>query len=190
MKIATPSAYFLYPIQWSSPPKMKRTWYTSILSGLVGNEQRSKLKNNLSRSLIFTVETDGEVMTRDLKKRLRMFLPEIWGVAIPQYRMKLTQVALYGEDHFYVDSTVGCELNHFDGILVGRWNAFDYFNVAYSLDKYISVRETLTNMWSIGTFIYPVMRGLLSDVQEFSQPTPSHFRGEFTFVESSVWESD
>jgi hypothetical protein len=190
MQIATPSAYFLYPIKWGNYPKIKRSYTTNILSGLVGNEQRSKLKNNMIRTLSFTVVTDGEVMTRDLKKRLRLFMPEIWGVAVPQYRMKITQPTLYGDTTVSVDSTIGCELNHFEGILIGRWNAFDYLNISTFTANNIITRDTLTNVWPVGTFAYPVMRGLLADVQEFSQPTPYHFNGEFTFVESYVWESD
>jgi hypothetical protein len=190
MKIATPSAYFLYPVDWSKEPKLKRAWMTNVLSGLVGNEQRSKLKHNLTRTLVFTVVTDGEVMTRELKKRLRIFMPEIWGVAIPQYRMKITQLCVIGTNTLYVDSTVGCELSYFDSVLIGRWSGYEFQNVSNFTGTTITTRDTLIDAWYPGNFVYPVMRGLLADVQEFTHISPDHFEGEFTFVESFVWESD
>jgi hypothetical protein len=190
MKLAAPSAYFLYPIQWSTRPKLKRAWLTNVLTGMMGNEQRSKLKNNLVRTLTFTVITDGEEMTRHLKKQIRLYLPELWGVAVPQLRMKINQLALIGDSTIYVESTVGCELNHYYGVLVGRWNGFEYLTIASYTSNSITFRESLIDSWRPGAFVYPIMSCLLSDVQEFTQPTPYHFEGEFVFVENAVWESD
>jgi hypothetical protein len=188
MSFVQPADYLLYKIDWETKPKLSRSWYSNILSGMKGNEQRSMLRTVIRHTLEFTMCTRDAEMTNELKRKVVKNLHEIWGMPVWPYEMKLTQPTVSGEAHIHVDSTIGKEVGTFGKLIIGDWNSYDVITVSGEVSgEYIPLSgEKPSRVWPIGQKVYPMMRGEFSHILEFSQPTPYHFKGEFSFVESFV----
>lgn len=189
MSYVQPSDYLLYPITWSNSPKLKRTWYTNILLGMKGNEQRSMLRTLIRHTLTFTLISREETMTNELKRKLYKNLHNVWGVPVWPLEMKMTSSLSGGGTTINVDSTVGCEIMSFGTIFVGNYNSYDLYTPSSVTDTTITVTALPAGKtWASGQKLYPLMRAELGDVQEFSLITPFHYSAEYTFVESFVKE--
>lgn len=187
MSLVQPSDYLLYPIDWSVEPKLKRTWYTSILVGMKGNEQRSMLRTLIRHALSFTLCSREEVMTNELKRKLFKNLHNVWGVPVWPCEMKLTSSVAIGATTLNVDSTIGKEIVSFGTVFIGNYNSYDLVTPVSVTATTIALSTALpTKTWASGRKIYPLMRADLGDIQEFSQPTPYHYKAEYTFVESFI----
>jgi hypothetical protein len=187
---ATPSDYIMLPFEWHGSPKLKRTWYTNILSGLFGNEQRSKLSYYVNHILEFEVQTSSYTDASSLRKRLFKNLDNLWGVPILPYRMKLAATALTGLDYIQVDNAVGRELFAFGRVILGSFSTYAYYDLLAISGNVLTLNGTLARNWGIGTSVYPMMHATLGDVQELQRISPSHYKISLSFTENIVRSSE
>jgi hypothetical protein len=187
MSLVQPSDYLIYPIDWSSEPKLRRTWYSNILLGMKGNEQRSMLRTLIRHCLVVTICSREEQMTNELKRKILKNLHNVWGVPVWPYEMKLTSSVGIGATSLNVQSTVGREVVSFGKVLIGNYLSYDIVTPTSVTSTSISLSGELpTKAWASGKKLYPLLRADLGDVQEFSQPTPFHYKAEYTFIESFI----
>lgn len=187
MSLVQPSDYLLYQIDWSTQPVLKRSWYSNILIGMKGNEQRSMLRTLIRHSLSFTMCSMEESMTNELKRKIYKNLHNVWGVPVWPYEMKLTGNVAIGATTLNVESTVGREVVSFGKVFIGNHLSYDIVTPISVTGTTISLSGELpTKTMASGKKIYPLMRADLGDIQEFTQPTPFHYAAEYTFVESFI----
>lgn len=185
--LVAPSAYILYPPDWSQDITLRRIWKTSILTSIVGDEQRTSLRTLVKHSLSMTICTMDETETGILRREIHYAQHTIWGIPVWPLEMKLASGVSAGASSLTVDDATGCEVSSFGKILIGGKNNYDICTVGSVAGNTVSLSgELVTKSWAANQKLYPIMVCDLSDLLEFTQPTPYHYQATFDFVESDI----
>lgn len=185
MQLEQPTDYFVYPIFWGNGVVYRRSHVCSILTSVVGKEQRSVLNTLVRRELEYSVVTRSQTETYYLKSRLRLYMHLVWGVPLWFYDMQLTADAsgttLNVNETDYRELAEGQEVIIVTDYKTYEVGTIDTGGIAATT---ITLASSLSSTWPNGTKVYPVLRCEIGSTQEMEFMYKHLLKVSVLFIES------
>ncbi len=151
---------------WKGNYIYRKRWQTSIQSSINGYEKRTALYTWPRRSLSFPIFTGDYSSVALLKRKLYKNLHQIWGVPFWQDGTILTSQAQSGQKTLNVRST---KYRNFEVnaplIIFSNENNYEICKIDNLTENQIIVKKNLTQTWSTGTSVFPLLQGRLESGQ-------------------------
>ena len=176
--------YMTLPITWESSISFRRKWKTGIQTTITGYETRSSLYTFPKTDLSYKYLTMSQEESMHLLSRLYKNIHRVWGVPIFISETKLTVDAVLDQ---YDLVTVSAEFDFFkEGsqcIILQDFETYEIGTIASIDGNTISLVDPLSNTWSAGTSVYPILQSTLENIAELNYITDENQECEVIFSE-------
>jgi len=181
-----PEVYCSFAPYWKDSVLYSKRYMTTILESEDGTEQRLGIASKPVRGESFTIQTRDQRQTGYIRRRLMKYVGHIWGVPIWPFEMIMSNSGEIGASFVEVYTSLYRQLasGEEEIIIVSDYETFETFRILGSTPTQITLSGELTQAWSQGTKIYPVLRSLVGMTVDLSPDTPEHTNIKMDFVES------
>jgi len=182
--LSSPDAYFTHFPKWDESMHFRRTYRTNILKSITGKEQRNTLRTIPVKSLSFTVQPPSIAETSYMRRYLMKYLHQLWGVPVWPREMSLSSAAASGQAVLNIDETRWRGLSNNDPVIViNDYNTYDAGTISSFTNTQITLSGNLTNSYSSGKKVYPLMNVELASPKDLSRLVPGYNKVAMEFIE-------